>query len=118
MSPEELSTLLEAAREDFEVKNGQPTNAYLVKIRAVITFILLMAPYDEDNGNHNLVGLVWLTSKYKATHQGNLAFHSPTRPVIYEPTITDDEKPAVVREKEITWKAHVNDYKLYANSKI
>ena len=45
MSPEELSTFFEAAREDFEVKNGQPTDAYLVKIRAVITSVLLLATY-------------------------------------------------------------------------
>ena len=67
MSLEELSTLFEAARENFEVKNVQPTDAYLVKIRAVITSILLLSPYDEDNGNHNLVGLIWSTSKYMAT---------------------------------------------------
>ena len=99
MCPEELSTLFEVAREDFEVKNGQPTDAHLVKIRAVITSILLLALYDEGNGNQNLVGLIWSTSKYMATHQGNLAFHSPTRPVIYDPSITDDNKPAVVRKK-------------------
>ena len=63
MSPEIVFTLFEAAREDFEVKNGQPTDAYLVKIRAVITSILLLAPYDEEHGNHNLVGLIWSTSK-------------------------------------------------------
>ena len=59
MSPEELSTLFKAAREDFEIKNGQLTDAYLVKIRDVITSILLLSPYDVENGNHNLVGLVW-----------------------------------------------------------
>ena len=99
MSPEELYTLFKAAREYFEVKNFQPTNAYLVKIRAVITSILLLTPYDEEHGNHNLVGLVWSTSKYKSTHQGNLAFHSPTRPAVYNPTISDDDNPAVVRKK-------------------
>ena len=64
MSPEELSTLFELARENSEVEKGQPTNAYLVKMRSVITSILLLAPYDEDNGNHNLVGLLWSTRKY------------------------------------------------------
>ena len=118
MSLEELSTLFEAAREEFEVKNGQPTNTDLVKIRAVITSILLLTPYDEENRNHNLVGFVWLTSKYKATHQGKLDFHSPTRPAIYDLTITDNDKPAVVRKKKITWKARMNDYKLYAKAKL
>ena len=47
MSPEETSTLFEAAREDFEAKKGQLTKTYLVKIRAIITSILLLAPYDE-----------------------------------------------------------------------
>ena len=110
--------LFEAAREDFKVENGQPTDAYLVKIRAVTTPILLLAPYDEVNGNHDLVGLIYLTRKYKATHQGNLAFHSLTRPAIYDPTVTDDDNPSVVREKETTWKACVNDYKLYAKAKL
>ena len=64
------------------------------------------------------MGLVWSTSKYKANHQGNLAFHIPTRSEIYDPTITGGNKPAVVRKKEITLKARVNDYKLYAKVKI
>ena len=99
MSHEGLSTLFEAAREDFEVENGQPNNAYLVNIRSVIASILLLAPYDEEHGNHNIVGLVWSKSKYKATHQGNLAFRSPTRPEIYNPAITDNDKPIVVWKK-------------------
>ena len=118
MSPEELSTLFKAAREDFEVENGQPTNAYLVKIRSVITSTLLLAPYYEENGNNNLVGLVCSTIKYKATHQGNLDFHSPTRPAIYDPNITENDKPSIVRKKDITRKARVNDYKLYAKEKL
>ena len=118
MSAKVLSTLFEAAREDFEVENGQPTDAYLVKIRAVLTSVLLLTPYDEEQGKHNLVGLVWLTRKYKSTHQGNLVLHSPTRPVVYDPTISDDDKPAVVRNKEITRKAHVNKYKLFAKANL
>ena len=118
MSSEEPSTFFEATQEDFKVENVQPTDAYLVKIRAVVTSILLLATYDEEHGNHNLFGLVWSTSKYKATYQGNLAFHSPTRPEIYDPTITDDDKPVVVRKKEITWKAHVIDYKLYSKANL
>ena len=98
MSPEELSTLFESERENFEVEHCQPTDAYLVKIRAVITSILLLAPYDKENGNHNLVGLICSTSKYMATHQGGLALHSPTRPEIYNPSIIDDDKPAVFRK--------------------
>ena len=118
MSPEEISTLFKVAQEYFEVENGQSTDAYLVKIKAVITSILLLYPYDEENGNHNLVGLIWSTRKYKATHQGNLAFNIPTRSAIYDMTITDNDKPSVVRKKEITWKACVNDYKLYIRAKL
>ena len=118
MSPEELSTLFEAAREDSEVENGQPTNAYLVNIRAILTSILLFAPYDEEHGNQNIVGLLWLMSKYKSTHQGNLDFHSPTRLAVYNPMILDENKPAVVRKKEITWKSRVNNYKLFAKAEL
>ena len=96
MSPKELFTLFEATQEDSEVENGQTTDAYLVNIKAFITSILLLDPYNEEHGNNNLVGLVWSMSKYKATHQGNMAFHIPTRPAIYDPKITDDDKPAVV----------------------
>ena len=55
MSPEEVSTLFEVAQENFEVENGQPTDAYQVKIKEVITFIILLTPYDEENRNQNLV---------------------------------------------------------------
>ena len=61
---------------------------------------------------------MWLTSKYKLTKQGNLAFHIPTRPAVYDPTILDDNKPAVVQKKDIMWKARVNDYKLFAKAKL
>ena len=101
MSPEELSTLFEAARENFEVKNGQTTNVYRVKIRSVITSVLILTPYDKENGNKNLMGLIWSTSKYMATHQGGLDFHRPTRPEIYDPIITDDDKHAVIRKKKL-----------------
>ena len=118
MLPKELSTLFKAAREEFEVKNGQPTDAYLVNILAVLTSIVVLAPYDEEHGNQNLVGLMWLTKKYKSTHQGNLYFHSPTRPAVYNLTILDDDKPAVIRKNDITLKARVNDYKLFAKAKL
>ena len=98
MSPKELSTLFEAARETFEVEKGQPTDTYLVKIRAVITSILLLSPYDAKKEDHNLVRLVWSTYTYMATH-GGVAFSIPTRPAIYDSSITDDNKTAVVRKK-------------------
>ena len=118
MSPKEISKLFEAAREEFEVENGQPTDVYLVKIRDVTTSILLFAPYNEEHNNQNIVSLMWLTSKYKSTHQGNLPFHSPTRSAVYDPTILGDDKPSVVRKKYITWKARVNGYKMFAKAKI
>ena len=37
---------------------------------------------------------------------------------MYDLMITDDDKPAVVRKKDITWKARVNDYKLFAKAKL
>ena len=63
--------------------------------------IFLLTTYDEENGDHNLVGLIWSTIKYMATHHGVLAFHSPTSPSIYDPIITDDDKPAVVRKNKL-----------------
>ena len=37
---------------------------------------------------------------------------------VYDPAILDEEKPAVFRKKEITWKACVNGYKMFANAKL
>ena len=39
-----------------------------------------------------------------------MAFHIPTRPAVYNLAISDDDKPSVIRKKDITWKARVNDY--------
>ena len=105
------------ARETSEVKNGQTTDAILFKIRVVIISILLFAPYDEDKGDQNLVGLIWLASKYMATHKG-ISFSSPTSPVMYDPIIADDKKTAFVRKKEITWRACVTYYKIFAKAKL
>ena len=52
------------------------------------------------------------------THQVNLVFYSPTIPAVYDPTISEDDKPAVVRKKEITWKARMKNYKLFAKAKL
>ena len=117
MSPEELSTLFEVARETFEVKNGQPIDAYLVNIREVITYILLLSPYDKFKGDHNIVGLIWLTSKYMATH-GGVAFSIPTRIAIYDTSIVDNDKTAILRNKEITRRVCVVDYKIFAKAKL
>ena len=38
--------------------------------------------------------------------------------MFYDPTISDDDKPAVVRKKDIMWKACVNDYNLFAKAKL
>ena len=109
--------VFEAARKTFEVKNGQPTDAYLVKIRAFVISILLLAPYEKDKGYPNIVGLIWSTFKYMATH-GGVAFSSPTMLAIYNLSIADDKKTAVVRKKEITWRACVTDYKTFAKAKL
>ena len=37
---------------------------------------------------------------------------------MYDPNITDNDKTAVVRKKDITRKACMNDYKLYAKAKL
>ena len=117
MSPKELSTLFEAARETFEVEKGQPTDTYLVKIRAVITTILLLSPYNAKKEDHNLVRLVWSTYTYMATH-GVVAFSIPTRPAIYDSSITDDNKTSIVRKKEIIWRVCVEDCKIFDKANL
>ena len=116
MSPEEISKVFEVALENFGVKPRQSTDAYLVKIMAVITSILQVAPNDEEKGGHDLVGLIWSPKKYRVSHVS--LFSTPTRPEIYDPSITDDKKPAVVLKKEVMWKTSVSDFKMYAREKL
>ena len=47
-----------------------------------------------------------------------MSFHSPTRPAVYDLTISDKDKPSFVWKKKITWKLRVNDYKLFAKVKL
>ena len=89
----------------------------MVKIRAVFIYILLRALYEDDKGYHNLVGLIWYTYKYRATH-GGIVFSIPMRPAIYDLSIMDDNKTAVIRKKEITWRVCIEDYKIFAKAKL
>ena len=47
-----------------------------------------------------------------------MVFHSPTRQAVCDLTISYDYKPASVRKKDITWKACVNNYKMFAKAKL
>ena len=47
-----------------------------------------------------------------------MAFHSPTRQAVCDLTISYNYKPVIVRKEEITWKARVNNYKMFATAKL
>ncbi len=94
MTPEEITTAFATAATTFQPISGQPSDDDLTALRDVIYPLLLDIPYDED-GTHNLIGLIEPTTSYTATW--GTAFPPPPRPPAYP--IIDDAATAVVRAR-------------------
>ena len=110
MSPEEISSLFAEALEQFEPIIGQPTDPDLTRLNEALIQVLLVIPYDEVTGTHNLVGLILDEADYKALYTSS--FPIPTRPGIY-PTIAEDTKSPVRARLEAEHAATVADFKTY-----
>ena len=85
MTPEEITTTFATATTTFQPISGQPSNGDLTAMRDVLYPLLLDIPYDED-GTHNLIGLIEPTTLYTATW--GTPFPPPPRlpayPIIYD----------------------------------
>lgn len=111
MSPEEISSLFAAALEQFEPVIGQPTDPDLTRLREALIQVLLVIPFDEETGQHNLVGLLLDKADYQALY--GAPFSRPTRPGIYPSNIDDDAKAPVRARLEAEHAAKLSDYKTY-----
>ena len=111
MSPEEISALFTEAIEQFEPISGQPLGADLTQLQEVLAKILLGIPYDEENGTHNLVGLIMPTAK-NTTKYGS-AFVRPTKPAIYDKMIAEDAIANARIKAEAKHKAKISDFKVF-----
>ena len=102
---DEISTLFFKSLENFEPISGQPTDSDLVEICKILSQILLVIPYDEENGIHNLVGLIQDTTTYATDY--TTAFLFPKKPADYDASIMYDKKAPIRAKKEAIRKAHL-----------
>jgi len=92
MTPEEITNLFATVATTIQPISGQPNDDDLTALREVLYPLLLKIPYDED-GAHNLIGIVEPTGSYTTTW--GAAFPILLRPPAY-PAIADNAS-AVVR---------------------
>ena len=109
MTPEEITTLFATAATMIQPIVGQPTDDDLTALREILYPLLLDIPYDED-GVHNLVGLIEPTASYITTWGD--AFPIPPRPPAY-PAIADDASAVVRARREAEHAILVRDYASY-----
>ena len=101
-----------AARETFEVEEGQHTEAYVTSLEETLGGIFFSVRYDTENAVHNLIGLVVDDDEYTDRYGRSLV--CPTRPKAYDEAIKDDDKvTTMVRKAEAIWKAKISDWGLY-----
>ena len=89
MTPEEITALFAEAANKFSPIAGAPTDDDLTALRKTLYPLLLSIPYDED-GTHNLIGLIEPPASYIATW--GEAFPVPARPPAYDPAIAADAR--------------------------
>ena len=109
MTPEEITALFATAATTFQPIAGQPTDDNLTALRDVLYPLLLDIPYDEE-GSHNLIGLIEPTAAYTTTW--GAAFPVPLRPPAY-PAIADDASAVVRARGEAQHAILVKDFASY-----
>ena len=78
MKPADVSILFADLGSKFEPIIGQSTDSDIVKMREVIYEVLYQTPYDDDKGEHNLVGLIQDKKSYTVEYK--YAFLTPKKP--------------------------------------
>ena len=110
MTPEEITALFAEAANKFSPIAGAPTDDDLTALRETLYPLLLSIPYDED-GRHNLIGLIEPPSSYIATW--GEAFPVPARPPAYDPAIAADATPVVRARMEAAHALVLRDFATY-----
>ena len=85
MTPEEITSVFATAAAAFTPIMHQPTDDDLVALRDVLYPILLDIPYDED-GQHNLIGLIEPMASYTATWGAPFPIAPPPAGTVPAPT--------------------------------
>ena len=111
MKPEDIITQFAERTVTFDPISGQPTDSDIVCLVEAIAQILLIVPYDEANGDHSLIGLIYSQAAYTAEYTS--AFPRPNKPGIYDTSIADDAPAGLRAMKEVMHKAVRRDYSLF-----
>ena len=86
--PDDISTLFAKTLDKFEPIAGESTDLYLAELREVLSQILLVIPYDEENEVHNLIGIIKYPKTY--TTDDTAALPRTCYPNIYNTSINDN----------------------------
>ena len=109
---DDIRARFDAARDTFEIEEGQPNEAYVTKIEETIGGILFGIRYDAETARHNLIGLVMPEAEYAERFAG--PFVRPARPKAYDDGIDVKlEITLATRKAEAVWKAKIADWELY-----
>ena len=111
-TPAEITELFKSALEEFEIDESLPDVRYYDKMVRVMFDILIDVPYDEQGGQHNLVGIILEDVAYNKLYGIN--FVIPTRPKAVEEESKEEDAVTVgSRRKELVHAARKADFKLY-----
>ena len=94
----ECRTRFDAAREAFEVEEGQPTENYITKVVEAICGFLCTLRYDVEKGRDNLVGIIVDDPTY--VKRFGQSFRRPDRPSVYDDSLTGDKVTVKIRKAE------------------
>ena len=107
MKPEDVTIQFAERTLTFDHISGQPTDSDIVRLMEALAQILLLIPYNEENGIHSLIGLIYSPSAY--TSKYNADFPHPSKPGIYDSTILDNAPDGLHAMKEAIHKERRHD---------
>ena len=112
MTPTEVIACFQAAQENFVAITGKPTDEDIVRIREILTPLLLSILYNESEENNNLWGLIASKEDYKDRYNQAVST-SPVRPPIY-PAVAADATAPIDAEDEFKYAAKLVDFNVHA----
>jgi len=111
-TPSDVIAAFKAASDAFPKFTGPPTDDSLRQIHEAITPILLPIPYDGEDGQDNLMGIILEDSVYKK-HYNKKGFKQPTRLPIADTSIDINATTSQVAIATATHAAKRVDFSLY-----
>lgn len=117
MMPETVTANPAAVLISFTMDTGRPTYEDIQLMHDTLTAVLITILYYENNGAHNLWGLIVPTTVYQAKY--TVLFPHPTKPAFYPntTTITNDVTNVVRVQAEAPQAAEKANYALYNTAK-